>query len=152
MHLLFIKKFYFAIVKMYISCCSNQLFLQILGVIAVSASVIPWILIPVFPLLLLFIYLRRYFLQTSRDVKRLESTSEYRQVRHQVLYISDTQAWYSCTLLILQLEVRSSPTCPRLFKACGPSERFRQRKGSRKPLMTIKTCTHVRKFRFCPIA
>uniref|UniRef100_A0A674MHW2 Cystic fibrosis transmembrane conductance regulator n=1 Tax=Takifugu rubripes TaxID=31033 RepID=A0A674MHW2_TAKRU len=52
-----------------------QLFLQILGVIAVSASVIPWILIPVLPLLLVFIYLRRYFLQTSRDVKRLESTT-----------------------------------------------------------------------------
>lgn len=49
-------------------------------------------------------------------------------------------------LLILQLEVRSSPTCPHLFKACGPSEHFRQRTGSRKPLMTIKTCTHVRNF------
>ncbi|KAM9328000.1 ATP-binding cassette sub-family C member 4 isoform 2-T2 [Pholidichthys leucotaenia] len=52
-----------------------QLFLMILGVIAVAASVIPWILIPVVPLLLFFIYLRRYFLQTSRDVKRLESTT-----------------------------------------------------------------------------
>uniref|UniRef100_A0A8C4HMY5 Cystic fibrosis transmembrane conductance regulator n=1 Tax=Dicentrarchus labrax TaxID=13489 RepID=A0A8C4HMY5_DICLA len=52
-----------------------QVFLQILGVIAVSVSVIPWILIPVLPLLLFFLYLRRYFLQTSRDVKRLESTT-----------------------------------------------------------------------------
>ncbi|XP_041822000.1 ATP-binding cassette sub-family C member 4-like isoform X1 [Chelmon rostratus] len=52
-----------------------QVFLQILGVIAVSVSVIPWILIPVVPLLLFFLYLRRYFLQTSRDVKRLESTT-----------------------------------------------------------------------------
>uniref|UniRef100_A0A665WHL2 Multidrug resistance-associated protein 4 n=1 Tax=Echeneis naucrates TaxID=173247 RepID=A0A665WHL2_ECHNA len=52
-----------------------QLFLQVVGVIAVSASVIPWILIPVVPLLLFFLYLRRYFLQTSRDVKRLESTT-----------------------------------------------------------------------------
>lgn len=51
-----------------------QVFLQILGVIAVAASVIPWILIPVFPLLLVFLYLRRYFLRTSRNVKRLEST------------------------------------------------------------------------------
>lgn len=59
----------------------DQLFLQILGVIAVSASVIPWILIPVFPLLIVFIYLRRYFLQTSRDVKRLESTSEHLPVQ-----------------------------------------------------------------------
>ncbi|XP_022602217.1 LOW QUALITY PROTEIN: multidrug resistance-associated protein 4-like [Seriola dumerili] len=52
-----------------------QVFLQILGVIAVAASVIPWILIPVVPLLLVFLYLRRYFLQTSRDIKRLESTT-----------------------------------------------------------------------------
>ncbi|XP_017288290.1 multidrug resistance-associated protein 4 [Kryptolebias marmoratus] len=52
-----------------------QVFLQILGVIAVASSVIPWILIPVVPLLGVFLYLRRYFLQTSRDVKRLESTT-----------------------------------------------------------------------------
>ncbi|KAM6893207.1 ATP-binding cassette sub-family C member 4 [Lycodopsis pacificus] len=52
-----------------------QVFLQIIGVICVAVSVIPWILIPVLPLLLVFIYLRRYFLQTSRNVKRLESTT-----------------------------------------------------------------------------
>ncbi|XP_033471879.1 ATP-binding cassette sub-family C member 4 [Epinephelus lanceolatus] len=52
-----------------------QVFLQILGVIAVAVSIIPWILIPVVPLLLVFLYLRRYFLQTSRDIKRLESTT-----------------------------------------------------------------------------
>ncbi|KAJ8350063.1 hypothetical protein SKAU_G00251930, partial [Synaphobranchus kaupii] len=52
-----------------------QVFLQILGVIAVATSVIPWILIPVLPLLIVFIILRRYFLQTSRDIKRLESTT-----------------------------------------------------------------------------
>ncbi|XP_042338321.1 ATP-binding cassette sub-family C member 4-like, partial [Plectropomus leopardus] len=52
-----------------------QVFLQILSVIAVAVSVIPWILIPVLPLLLVFLYLRRYFLQTSRDIKRLESTT-----------------------------------------------------------------------------
>ncbi|XP_052455081.1 ATP-binding cassette sub-family C member 4 [Carassius gibelio] len=52
-----------------------QVFLQIIGVIAVASSVIPWILIPVLPLLISFLFLRRYFLQTSRDVKRLESTT-----------------------------------------------------------------------------
>uniref|UniRef100_A0A667ZNZ1 Cystic fibrosis transmembrane conductance regulator n=1 Tax=Myripristis murdjan TaxID=586833 RepID=A0A667ZNZ1_9TELE len=50
-------------------------FIQILGVIAVAASVIPWILIPVLPLLILFLFVRRYFLQTSRDIKRLEATT-----------------------------------------------------------------------------
>ncbi|XP_068165844.1 ATP-binding cassette sub-family C member 4 [Antennarius striatus] len=52
-----------------------QVLLQILGVIAVSVSVIPWILLPVIPLLIFFLYLRRYFLRTSRNVKRLESTT-----------------------------------------------------------------------------
>ncbi|XP_060775099.1 multidrug resistance-associated protein 4 isoform X2 [Neoarius graeffei] len=52
-----------------------QVFLQIIGVIAVATSVIPWILIPVLPLLIVFLFLRRYFLQTSRDIKRLEATT-----------------------------------------------------------------------------
>ncbi|XP_073707299.1 ATP-binding cassette sub-family C member 4 [Garra rufa] len=52
-----------------------QVFLQIIGVIAVASSVIPWILIPVLPLLISFLFLRRYFLRTSRDVKRIESTT-----------------------------------------------------------------------------
>ncbi|CAM4620699.1 unnamed protein product [Leuciscus chuanchicus] len=52
-----------------------QVFLQIIGTIAVACSVIPWILIPVLPLLICFLFLRRYFLRTSRDVKRIESTT-----------------------------------------------------------------------------
>ncbi|KAM4537947.1 ATP-binding cassette sub-family C member 4-like isoform 2-T2 [Fundulus diaphanus] len=52
-----------------------QLFLQNVGVVAVAASIIPLILIPVVPLLLFFLYLRRYYLHTSRDIKRLESTT-----------------------------------------------------------------------------
>lgn len=74
---------------------SEQVFLQILGVIAVSVSVIPWILIPVLPLLLFFIYLRRYFLQTSRDIKRLESTSECHTVQQCVYQGSSVSV--SCT-------------------------------------------------------
>ncbi|CAN9498397.1 unnamed protein product [Ophioblennius macclurei] len=52
-----------------------QLFLQNVGVVAVAASVIPLILIPVVPLLFFFLYMRRFYLKTSRDVKRLESTT-----------------------------------------------------------------------------
>ncbi|XP_037646450.1 multidrug resistance-associated protein 4-like isoform X3 [Sebastes umbrosus] len=52
-----------------------QVFLQVVGVIAVAAVIIPWILIPVAPLLAIFLFLRCYFLQTSRDIKRLESTT-----------------------------------------------------------------------------
>ncbi|XP_075333092.1 ATP-binding cassette sub-family C member 4-like [Odontesthes bonariensis] len=52
-----------------------QCLLQNAGVVAVAASVIPLILIPIVPLFLFFLYLRRYYLHTSRDVKRLESTT-----------------------------------------------------------------------------
>ncbi|KAB0353834.1 hypothetical protein FD755_023472 [Muntiacus reevesi] len=38
-------------------------------------AVIPWIAIPVIPLGIIFFVLRRYFLETSRDVKRLECTT-----------------------------------------------------------------------------
>ncbi|CAL8289846.1 unnamed protein product [Lota lota] len=52
-----------------------QIILQMIGVIVVAASVVPWILILIVPLLLVFVFLRRYFLQTSRDIKRLEGTT-----------------------------------------------------------------------------
>lgn len=54
-----------------------QVFLQVIGVIAVAGVIIPGILIPVVPLLAVFLFLRHYFLQTSRDIKRLESTSNF---------------------------------------------------------------------------
>lgn len=59
-----------------------KLFLQNIGVVVVAASVIPLILVPVVPLLLFFLYLRRFYLHTSRDVKRLESTSMFMQPCH----------------------------------------------------------------------
>ncbi|KAK7882506.1 hypothetical protein WMY93_028680 [Mugilogobius chulae] len=52
-----------------------QVLLQVVGVIAVAGAIIPWILLPVLPLLAVFLFLRQYFLQTSRDIKRLESTT-----------------------------------------------------------------------------
>uniref|UniRef100_A0A8C8ZXR7 Multidrug resistance-associated protein 4 n=1 Tax=Prolemur simus TaxID=1328070 RepID=A0A8C8ZXR7_PROSS len=52
-----------------------QTSLQVIVVVAVAVAVIPWIAIPLVPLGIIFIYLRRYFLETSRDVKRLESTT-----------------------------------------------------------------------------
>ncbi|XP_032352664.1 multidrug resistance-associated protein 4 isoform X2 [Camelus ferus] len=52
-----------------------QTFLQVIGVVSVAVAVIPWIAIPLVPLGIIFFVLRRYFLATSRDVKRLESTT-----------------------------------------------------------------------------
>ncbi|XP_028627445.1 multidrug resistance-associated protein 4 [Grammomys surdaster] len=52
-----------------------QTFLLVVSVISVAAAVIPWIFIPLVPLAVVFLALRRYFLETSRNVKRLESTT-----------------------------------------------------------------------------
>ena len=54
-----------------------QTVLLVVGVVGVMVAAIPWIAIPVIPLGILFFVLWRYFLETSRDVKRLECTSEY---------------------------------------------------------------------------
>ncbi|XP_061735042.1 ATP-binding cassette sub-family C member 4-like isoform X3 [Nerophis ophidion] len=55
----------------------TQVFLQVFGVVVVSSIIIPWILIPFVPLFAVFLCLRRYFLQTSRDIKRLEATKAW---------------------------------------------------------------------------
>ena len=55
-----------------------QMFLLVIGVVGVMVATIPWIAIPVIPLGIIFFVLRWFFLRTSRDVKRLECTSEYR--------------------------------------------------------------------------
>ncbi|XP_036913453.1 ATP-binding cassette sub-family C member 4 [Sturnira hondurensis] len=52
-----------------------QTFLQMLGVVGVAVAVIPWVGIPLVALGIIFFVLRSYFLQTSRDIKRLESTT-----------------------------------------------------------------------------
>ncbi|CAH6822297.1 Abcc4 [Phodopus roborovskii] len=56
-------------------CSPFQTLLLVVSVISVAAAVIPWIIIPLLPLAIIFLVLRRYFLETSRDVKRLESTT-----------------------------------------------------------------------------
>ncbi|XP_070656005.1 ATP-binding cassette sub-family C member 4-like isoform X3 [Bos indicus] len=52
-----------------------QTFLLVIGVVGVMVAAIPWTAIPVIPLGIIFFFLRRYFLETSRDVKRLECTT-----------------------------------------------------------------------------
>ncbi|XP_043334224.1 ATP-binding cassette sub-family C member 4-like [Cervus canadensis] len=52
-----------------------QTFLLVIGVVVVMVAAIPWTAIPVIPLGIIFFVLRWYFLETSRDVKRLECTT-----------------------------------------------------------------------------
>lgn len=73
-----------------------QTFLQVIGVVGVAVAVIPWIALPLVPLGIIFIVLRRYFLQTSRDVKRLESTSESGPLSKLAsVYATITELWPS---------------------------------------------------------
>uniref|UniRef100_A0A8C6CRZ5 Multidrug resistance-associated protein 4 n=1 Tax=Moschus moschiferus TaxID=68415 RepID=A0A8C6CRZ5_MOSMO len=52
-----------------------QTFLLVIGLVGVMMAAVPWTAIPVIPLGIIFFFLRRYFLETSRDVKRLECTT-----------------------------------------------------------------------------
>ena len=45
-----------------------------LGVIIVAGVINPFVLIPIIPLVLLFLLLRKVFIATARDVKRIEAT------------------------------------------------------------------------------
>ncbi|KAF5283716.1 hypothetical protein FQR65_LT13751 [Abscondita terminalis] len=52
-----------------------QIFLILIGIIAVVASVNPWLLIPTFAIAIIFYFLRIFYLATSRCVKRLEGVT-----------------------------------------------------------------------------
>uniref|UniRef100_A0AC11BX71 Uncharacterized protein n=1 Tax=Ovis aries TaxID=9940 RepID=A0AC11BX71_SHEEP len=70
-----------------------QTFLLMIGVMVVMVAAIPWTAIPVIPLGIIFFFLRRYFLETSRDVKRLECTSEY-QGSQKIFSLMRSKAWF----------------------------------------------------------
>ncbi|XP_016893938.1 multidrug resistance-associated protein 4-like isoform X2 [Cynoglossus semilaevis] len=53
----------------------KQLSLNVFGIVLLTASMNPWLFIPVVILTAVFFLLRRYYIQTSRDVKRLEGTT-----------------------------------------------------------------------------
>ena len=54
-----------------------QCSLLILGIVLVAAIINPWVFIPTIPLGIAFVIVRRYYLRTSRSVKRLEGTSKF---------------------------------------------------------------------------
>ena len=69
---------------LYLQCAScitdaySSIYLQcallILGIVLVAGVVNPWVFIPTVPLGILFVYVRKYYLVTSRSIKRLEGT------------------------------------------------------------------------------
>nr|XP_030712497.1 multidrug resistance-associated protein 4-like [Globicephala melas] len=53
-----------------------QTFLLVIGVAGVMVAVIPWTVMPLVPLGIIFFVLRQYFSETSGDVKRLECAAQ----------------------------------------------------------------------------
>ncbi|XP_070538062.1 ATP-binding cassette sub-family C member 4-like isoform X3 [Ptychodera flava] len=49
--------------------------LLVLGIILVAGVINPWVFIPTVPLAVLFVFVRKYFLATARDIKRLEGVT-----------------------------------------------------------------------------
>ncbi|XP_040091303.1 multidrug resistance-associated protein 4-like, partial [Oryx dammah] len=64
------------ILNWYLGVYSGKTFLLVIGVVGLMVAAIPWTAIPVIPLGIIFFFLRRYFLETSRDVKCLECTTQ----------------------------------------------------------------------------
>lgn len=55
-----------------------QIFLAILGIVVVLCIVNPWYLLATALLGIVFYFMRSFYLNTSRDVKRLEAISKWR--------------------------------------------------------------------------
>jgi len=54
-----------------------QIFLAILGIVVVLCIVNVWYILATFVLVVVFYFLRVFYLSTSRDVKRLEAVSKW---------------------------------------------------------------------------
>lgn len=54
-----------------------QIFLSLAGIVAVVAAVNPYFLIPTVIIGIIFFYMRRFYLLSSRNIKRMEATSEF---------------------------------------------------------------------------
>lgn len=57
---------------------ATQIILNIVGVVAITAVVNPVFLVPVFFMAIVFVFIRKAYLKTSRSVKRLESNGNYK--------------------------------------------------------------------------
>ena len=62
-------------VSIHIVLFSLQIGLYIAGILAVILSVRPWVVLPTAVLGVVFVWLRSFYMHTSRDIKRLEGIS-----------------------------------------------------------------------------
>ena len=59
-----------------IFACCFQFLIQLLGTLVTVCVSNPWVLIPTSIIVVIFLFLRAYFLKNSREIKRLEAIGE----------------------------------------------------------------------------
>lgn len=77
---------------------SIQMYLFVTSVMVLNAMALPWTLIPTTVLLIIFVFLLKWYLNAAQAVKRLESTSKYQYLRT-VIFITPTYILYKMELL-----------------------------------------------------
>lgn len=87
---------------------AGQIILSMFGAIVVACVINPMFLVPLCVIAIVFFFIRRIYLKTSKNVKRLEGMSEYANERKglmsRVVTLSDE------TIFTLQLDPPCSPT------------------------------------------
>jgi ATP-binding cassette subfamily C (CFTR/MRP) protein 4 len=66
-----------------ISYALFQSFLQVIGIVIVSCVINPWVVLAAVPLVVVFILLRRFYLRTSRAIKRIEGAGKSTMLHEQ---------------------------------------------------------------------
>jgi ABC-type multidrug transport system fused ATPase/permease subunit len=113
-----------------------QALFGMIGAIGVLAVVNPFYLIPTFLLFSIFFFLRKFYLKTSLDIKRLQSTSK---LNNQL----DFSRLMSVSISTFQRVLQSTRTFRKRSTDCQRFGHSTQRKFYRKSSITIKTCTHL---------
>jgi hypothetical protein len=106
----------------------------VLGVILVACTINPWVFMAVLPLSVVFVFLRRYYLHTSRDIKRVEAAG------------GNIILWNVLLILILLIPQHGAPSCPTSVPLCTasrPSGRTACRTPSRKSSAVTRICTQA---------
>ena len=57
-------------------CFELQLILQAFAVLVLNVAAMPYLLAAVIPIIVLFLFIRHYYLKSSREIKRLEAMSK----------------------------------------------------------------------------
>ena len=125
-----------------------QCALLVFGVLIVTSAVNPWILIPTVPIIVLFVFIRRYFLCTSRAVKRLEATSKQQCIYYTAplvdVYLYTSK--HNCNIPFSSYTQRVAQCIhiyQPVFRVCRPSEHTAWKRNLRRNLIPTKTCTGI---------